>query len=164
MTGDQSRLIELAKAITNFTEQISKCYHAAGLSEPSLSLSSSGVLETPEYDKLRSSLNDAVNELMYLVTGPKKSLRLFGATHFDLAALQVAVEYDFFQAVPLDGLVTLKDLAQKTDLDENQVASVMRLLATQNMFVEPQTGVFGHTSYSALMARDSDIKDCAHMQ
>ena len=164
MSEHQSVIIDLGKKVARLSEEISKSYQAAGVPEPTLEPNSSEVLESPEYNRLRASLNEAANELTYLVTGPKKALRAFGASHFDLAAFQTAIEFGFFEAIPLGGTKTLTELATTTNLSENQVASVLRILVTHLLFVENEPGVFGHTSYSAIMAKDSDIKSAAHMQ
>ena len=164
MAERQFTFIELGKKVSAISAAISKCYLESDTPEPSLEPTSTEVLETPEYSRLRASLNEAANELMLLVNGPKRTLRAFGCLHFDLAAFQTALEFDFFEAVPLDGTITLADLVKKLELSEGQVGRTLRLLATNRIFVESQPGVFSHTSLSALIARDSDIKAAGQMQ
>jgi hypothetical protein len=164
MAEHQSKIAELGTKIASLSQALSKCYLEAGSSEPSLEASSVEALNTSEYSKLRAALNEAANELTLLVNGPERALRVFGCSHFDMAAFQTALEFGFFEAVPLAGSITLGSIDKKVELDEDLVARVIRLLATQHIFVEKQPGVISHTSFSALIARDSDIKAAAYMQ
>ena len=137
--------------------------------------------ETPEYEALRAPLNDAALDLLRLINGPKSTLRSFFFSHYDLAALQVALERRFFSHVPLpldlngdtavNGQKTVQgasvaEIAENAGMDEDRTARVLRFLATHRIFeeVDGERGRFRHTANSALFARDEDWNATASMQ
>lgn len=164
MAAHQSNIVELAHKISALTETVGQFFVDTGAPEPSFESNSAGVPESEEYCTLRASLNDAVNDLTLLVNGPQHTLRSFLCTHFDLAAFQTALEYGFFEAVSLEGAISVSDLAKKVGINQDHVGRVLRLLATHRVFVESEPDTFGHTALSALLARDSGIRAAAHMQ
>ena len=76
----------------------------------------------------------------------------------------MALDFNFFEAVPLEGSVLLSEIAKTVGMDEDRVGRVMRLLASQRVFVESQPDVFRHTATSALVASDKAIKASIAMQ
>ncbi|KAL9105191.1 MAG: hypothetical protein Q9187_008773, partial [Circinaria calcarea] len=174
-------IVSLANQISQLSAQISSYFSLSSQPEPDFSPSSTSVPETPEYEALRAPLNDAALDLLRLINGPKSTLRSFFFTHYDLAALQVALERRFFDHVPLPLDMTgekvengqrivhgasAAEIAEKAGMDEDRTARVLRLLATQRIFeeVDGEKGRFRHTANSALMARDKEWNATAHMQ
>lgn len=164
MTAHQSNIVALARKISVFAEQVGQFYLDTGAAEPSFEPNSAKVPEGEEYGALRTSFNDALNDLALLVNGPVHTLRTLIFTHFDLAAFQTALEFDFFGAVPLGASISVADLAEKVGINQDHVGRVLRLLATHRVFVEIEPDIFGHTSHSVLLAQDSGIRAIAHMQ
>lgn len=175
-TNDTS-ILSLANQIYRLSLQTSSYLSSSGKPEPSFGSLSTSVPETPEYETLRASLNDAALDLLRLINGPKNTLRSIFFTHYDLAALQVALDFQFFQHVPLllDEKVetgqavsgaSVAEIAEKAGIDEDRTARVLRLLSTQRIFeeVEGQEGRFRHTANSALFARDEEWNATASMQ
>jgi hypothetical protein len=172
-------IASLSDQISELSSQISSCLSAAAQSEPDFGTSSASVPTTPEYETLRASLNDAALDLLRLVNGPRNTLRTFCFSHYDLSALQIALERGFFCHVPLpagcsaeenegkeDGGIDVASIAEKAKMDVDRAARVLRLLATHRIFEEVGSGSgrFRHTAMSALMARDKDFHAMAHMQ
>jgi hypothetical protein len=172
-------IASLSHQISELSSQISSYISASAQSEPNFSPSSTSVPTTPEYESLRASLNDAALDLLRLVNGPKSTLRTFCFSHYDLSALQVAVDRGFFRHVPLpvgfpgkeiegredDGIDVAK-IAEKAEMDEDRTARLLRLLTTHRTFEEVGggSGRFRHTAMSAVMARDKDFHALVHMQ
>ncbi|KAF2275382.1 S-adenosyl-L-methionine-dependent methyltransferase [Westerdykella ornata] len=141
----------------------------------------------PGYENIRAGLNDAALDLLRLVNGPKNTLRELFFSHYDLAALQVALDKKFFDHVPLptslennaangssgshatgaSDTISAADLADEAEMDEDRTARILRLLATHRIFEEVgegETGIFRHTSLSALLKRDQDFNATGDMQ
>ncbi|KAI1178050.1 putative O-methyltransferase [Nemania sp. FL0916] len=134
-----------------------------------------GVPETPEYEALRLPLNDLLHQLLRIVNGPKNTLRELLFSHYDLAALQIALDRRFFEHIPLplvstpgNGLTasSVADIARKASMDEDRTGRVLKLLATHGIFeeVEGRPGLFTHSVNSAYLARNPDFCAVADMQ
>ena len=176
-------IVSLAKQIVDLSGQISACLSSSSQPEPNFSASSTAIAETAEYEALLAPLNDAALDLLRLVNGPKKSLRSFFLSHYDLAALQVALDRGFFHHVPLSVSSTngeiladrnkvvkagasVKQIAERAGMDEDRTARILKLLTTHRIFEEVagDSGNFQHTAASALFARDADFHAMADMQ
>lgn len=164
MAVHQSNIVALAHKISALSEKLGQSYVDTGAPEPSFEPNSAGVPESEEYRSLRVSLNDAVNDLTLLVNGPQHTLCTFLLTFFDLAAFQTALEFGFFEAWPAGETINVSNLAEKVGINQDHVGRVLRILATHRVFVESEPDSFGHTSLSALLARESDIRATAHME
>lgn len=163
----------LAQQVFSLSSKISSYLTSNSCPEPSLSINTAPVPETPEYDALRSNLNDAALDLLLLTNGPRNTLRNFAFSHYDLAALQVALDRGFFSHVPLpatsaDGdtvsIASIGDIAEKAGMDEDRTGRVMKLLATHRIFEEVGSGSFRHTANSILLAQDREFHAMADMQ
>ncbi|KAI0389874.1 putative O-methyltransferase [Xylariaceae sp. FL0594] len=153
--------------------------------------------EVPEdttYDALRASLNDLAIDLLCLVNGPKTSLRDFIFPHYDLAAMQVALDRGFFRHVPLPSTplhsgvrdegtgreaaspnASVAQIAAKAGMDEARTGSILRLLASRRIFQRVKNSEggrkhdgedkrFAHAAMSATLARDADYHAMNDMQ
>ncbi|KAI0138072.1 O-methyltransferase-domain-containing protein [Hypoxylon sp. NC0597] len=165
----------LAQQISSLSSQICSYLTSNSLPEPKFTTDEGGVPETPEYEALRAPLNNALLDLYRLFNGPKSFLRDFCFWHYDLAALQIALDRHFFHHVPLpsdsvqtDGMkkASVAEIAQRAGMDENRAGRVLKLLATHRIFkeVEGEPGNFTHTATSALLARDAEFYAAADMQ
>jgi hypothetical protein len=180
-TSNKISIVSLANQISQLSAQISTYLRVSSQPEPDFSVHSANVPETPEYEALRASLNDAALDLLRLINGPRSTLRSLFFSHYDLAALQVALEHRFFDHVPLPlGVTGVKaengleivhgapaaDIAEKAGMDEDRTARVLRILATQRIFEEVSggEGMFRHTANSVLFARDEEFSEMARMQ
>jgi hypothetical protein len=160
--GQQSTLLELAKEVQQLTTQIVNDLTAKNISEPTFDINSEPIPECPQQIDLRSRLNDAAHDLLRLINGPKNDARTFVCYLYDLAAWQVACEFNFFEAVPEDGTASVKEIAEKSGIDEDRVGRFLRLLATDRVFEEVEKDVFRHTSRSVLYLKDKQWRDVMH--
>ena len=164
MAAYRPDLLSLAQQVLQLTEQIVHYYDQVQAPKPNFDATSPAVLDSAVYEALRVPLNEAANDLIRIVNGPKSFLRSFLCTHFDLAAYQAALEYEFFTAVPSTGTITLSELARTVRMNEDCAGRLLRFLATQRVFMEVEPGVFQHTAASIVFVNDAEIRAAAHMQ
>ncbi|KAF1850335.1 O-methyltransferas-like protein [Cucurbitaria berberidis CBS 394.84] len=160
----QSTLLELATTVQQLTTQIVNDLSTKEVKEPTFETDSETIPETPEQIDLRARLNDAARDLLRLVNGPRNDARTFVCYLFDLAAWQVALEFNFFEAIPETESATVKQIAEKAGLDEDRVGRFLRMLATDRVFEEVEKDVFKHTSRSALYLKEKQWRDVMHYQ
>ena len=164
MTSKESDLLKLAQQVSQLTASAVDLLQTNKYSQPSFSVTTGPVPETPEYDALCAALRDTADDLIQLVCGPKRTLRHALGWHFDLAAWQVALESRFFQIVPESGSITLAELAKRAELDEDRTGRIMRLLITQRVFEELKEDVFSHSASSIVLVKDNQLRALACMQ
>lgn len=162
--ASKSEILQNAREVLKRAEQIVSYLEKNNHDEPSLKPTSCSIPNDAAYEALRIPLNNAAEELLRLVNGPLNWLRLFFCTHHDLAAWQVALDFEFFKAVPLEGSISLSEMAKVVGMDEDRIGRVMRLLVTQRVFVEVETDMFQHNATSALIAKDEAINAVIAMQ
>lgn len=159
-----STLLKLAAEVQQLTTQIVNDLNTKEVQEPTFLPDSETIPETEEQIDLRARLNDAARDLLRLVNGPRNDARTFVCYLYDLAAFQVACEFNFFEAVPEDGIASVKDIAQKASMDEDRVGRFLRMLATDRVFEEVEKDMFKHTSRSVLYLKDKQWRDVMHYQ
>ncbi|KAL8656995.1 MAG: hypothetical protein Q9226_002366 [Calogaya cf. arnoldii] len=164
----QSQLLKLAEDIHNKTYQIVKTLRDRSQSEPNFESDSPIIdprIETlADYEELKNAVNEAANDLLLLINGPKTFLRTFLTTHYELAAYQAAIEFKFFENVPRTGSIHVGKLAQTVGMDEDRTGRFLRLLATQRVFKEVKEDYFAHTAASMALAIDPEVNSAAGMQ
>ena len=160
----QSTLLELAKEVQNLTTKIVNDLTEKEIPEPSFAIDSESIPESPEQIDLRARLNDNARDLLRLVNGPRNDARTFVCYLYDLAAWQVACEFNFFEAIPENGSATLKEIAEKAGMDEDRVGRFLRMLSSDRVFEETEKDVFRHTSRSVLYLKDKQWRDVMHYQ
>ncbi|KAH9876418.1 hypothetical protein J1614_003549 [Plenodomus biglobosus] len=160
----QSTLLELATEVQQLTTQIVADLSAKQVPEPTFDPASETIPESPEHILLRARLNDAACDLLRLVNGPRNDARTFVCRLYDLAAWQVACEFDLFEAVPEDGTASVQEIAAKSRIDEDRVGRFLRMLATDRVFEEVEKDIFRHTSRSVLYLKDKQWRDVMHYQ
>jgi hypothetical protein len=163
-SADQSQLLDLAYEISKKTSDIVKYLQKTGQNEPTFHHSSITIEGDDAFEESRIAINEAAKDLVRLVNGPMVEFRSFFTTHYDLAAYQIALEFKYFKAVPVNGYITLADLAKAVGMDEDRTGRVIRHLASLRVFYEPEPGMFEHTAASALVATDDDIDAVLLMQ
>ncbi|CAI6331164.1 unnamed protein product [Periconia digitata] len=169
----------LGNQISDLSAKISSYLSTSSEPQPTFSPDSVSVPKTAEYESLRATLNDAALDLIRLVNGPENTLRSFFFSHYDLAALQVALGRGFFNHVPLPSHETngatngnskysasVDEIAARAEMDVDRTARVMRMLATQRIFQEVpgDSESFQHTAASAAFARNKGLHATADMQ
>jgi len=159
-----SSLVALAKEVQQLTNDIVTHLEANDLREPTFEIDSDTVPETSELIAVRARLNDSARDLLRLVNGPRNDARTFVCYLYDLAAWQVACEFNFFEAIPENGTVHVRDIAAKVGMDEDRVARFLRMLTSDRVFEEVEKDVFKHTSRSVLYLHDKQWRDVMHYQ
>ena len=181
--SDSPSISSLASQISDLSARITSYLSASSEPNPTFGPGSVAVPKTAEYESLRATLNDAALDLVRLVNGPENTLRSLFFSHYDLAALQVALGRGFFNHVPLPGVsqgldtngtvngkgnpsASIEEIAERAGMDPDRTARVMRLLATHRIFqqVPGDNDSFQHTAASALFATNKGLHAVADMQ
>lgn len=166
---DHPSLLSLAESVSALTQSIVSQLKETNHEAPNFTASSPEIPLTREYESLRVELNVAALDLLRLVNGPRVDFRSFFTKHYEMAAWQVALEFDYFGLVPIEGSISLQELAASAGMDEDRTMHVMRFLATQRVFKElAGSNVddirFEHTAASVTIAREPLLKDTFLMQ
>lgn len=155
-------LLDLARNIVDQTTRISQYLENNKHAPPTFAPDSSEPPQTPEYLALHSSLKTSLEDLERLIDGPRRSLRSFVCQGNDLAAFQVALDFDFFTLTPVEGDISIVDLAKRAGLDADRTARILRMLATHRVFVENRPGFISHTAASQAIASDEELRCSGH--
>ncbi|KAI1106322.1 S-adenosyl-L-methionine-dependent methyltransferase [Jackrogersella minutella] len=150
-----ARTIEqLSEIIARNSAKLSLEFKNQGISSPTVNNTDN----TPTFEAIdpRASrdLVDAARELEALVTGPSKMLTYMSFLYYDASSLGALLEFNIPALVPLEGTITLAELALQTGLSEDKLTRFVRFAITNFIFCEPSPGVIAHTSLSATLARD----------
>ena len=157
-----SSILALARNILKLTQDMTVYLQANNLAAPTFTLGSQDVPDTLEYRRLHATLKTSLEDLSRLIDGPKKWLRAFCCTGYDLGALQVALDFEFFQLIPAHGQLTIEDLAQKSGLDVDRTGRIVRQLMTYRIFEELRPRAISHSSTSLLMQQDGELRSVVH--
>ncbi len=117
---------------------------------------------TPE--KLKIPVNEAANDLLLPIHGPKAFLRTFLCTHYELAAYQITIEYRFFESIPTGGSIHVSKLAEIVGMDVDRTGRFLRMLTAHRVFEEVEEDCFAHTAASIALAKEKEVNTAASMQ
>jgi len=154
-------ILGLAESILEKTKDITKYLQANNFVAPTFSSVAGNLPRTADYQKLQSDLRTSLEDLQRLVEGPEKFYRHFLMRGYELAAFQIALDFDFFALVPTKGDISLEELASKAGLDKDRTSRVMRLLITHRFFQECKPGFISHNSFSVAL-QDEEFKSVVH--
>ncbi|KAK1595302.1 O-methyltransferase [Colletotrichum navitas] len=157
-----SSILGLAQDVLELTQDMTKYFQANNIAAPTFALSSQDPPDTPDYRRLHASLKSRLEDLLHLIDGPSKWLRAFCCTGYDLGALQIALDFDFFELVPANGDISLEDLSEKAGLDLDRTGRVVRQLMTYRIFDELRPRMISHSSTSLAMRQDEDLRSVVH--
>ena len=160
--GPSSSILALGQNVLELTQDMSKYFQANNLVAPTFNLESQDLPDTPEYRRLHAALTTSLEDLQRLIDGPRKWLRAFCCTGYDLGALQVALDFDFFQLIPAHGDITIQNLAKNAGLDLDRTGRVVRQLMTYRIFEELRPQVISHSSTSLLIQQDEELRAVIH--
>ncbi|KAK1992806.1 S-adenosyl-L-methionine-dependent methyltransferase [Colletotrichum falcatum] len=155
-------LLAIAEDIVQQTQRIARYLEANGLERPTFASNCTSRPETLEYAKLQGELKRSLEDLQYLVEGPKRHFRNLACQGYELAAVSVALDFDFFSIVPAEGSISLADLAERAGVDYDRTSRIVRLLATESIFTEPAPGYVAHNPSSYLLHKDEEIRATLH--
>lgn len=160
--GQSPSILGLAENILELTQNMSKYFQANNLVAPTFALDSQDPPDTAEYRRLHATLKGSLEDLSRLIDGPRKWLRAFCCTGYDLGAFQVALDFEFFQLVPAHGEISLEELAEKAGLDVDRTGRVVRQLMTYRVFEELHPRLISHSSTSLAMQLDDELRSVVH--
>lgn len=154
-------ILALALDIVNHAANIKT--QLGSLPAPNFTPDSPDLPDTPELNALRSRLVASIDDLRLLVVGPRRSMRSLICSSNDLAALQVAFEFNFFTIVPeSEEGISLEEVARQAGIDEGRTRQVLRFLCTHRIFREVKEGWFAHTASSAAFRRDENLRSAGY--
>ncbi|KAL9109921.1 MAG: hypothetical protein Q9227_005444 [Pyrenula ochraceoflavens] len=158
----QTDLLALSDNISQQSKGIAEYLQANRYAAPTFAAGSSEPPATKEYLALRSNLKSSLEDLLRLVDGPTRHIREFFLLGYDLAAFQVALDFDFFNLVPVNGEISLEELAKKAGLDLDRVSRIVRMMAVHRYFQEVRPGYVSHTAGSYALREDEELRCVAH--
>lgn len=155
-------LVQLAEGILADTKDLINSLSSSGIAPPTFSPTSTVLPTEPEFQQLQTRLKTQLEDLQLLVQGPSKFYRYYLVTGYELAAFQIALDFEFFTLVPTEGDISLEDLAHKAGLDQDRTNRVIRMLITQRIFRETKAGFFAHNAFSIALQRDDEMRSMVH--
>jgi hypothetical protein len=159
VSTDTPDILTLALDIVSHAANIKALLGSQNLPAPNFLAGSPELPDTPEYAGLRSKLVASLEDLRLLVVGPRTTMRGLMGSSNDLAALQVAFEFDFFKTVPVgdEKGIAVEEIARKAGMDAGRALQVLRFLCTHRIFREVKDGWFAHTACSAAFGKDENL-------
>ncbi|KAK7734289.1 hypothetical protein SLS53_007939 [Cytospora paraplurivora] len=158
----ETDLVALANNILEKTKVVAEYLQANNLAAPTFAPDSTSIPETLISSPLYSSLKTSLEDLQRLIDGPRRFWRSFCVQGYDLAAVQIALDFGFFGLVPAGGDISLADVALKAGLDEDRVSRSIRMMITLGIFQEPRPGFVSHNSISDALRKDEELKATVH--
>ncbi|RFN54060.1 putative o-methyltransferase [Fusarium flagelliforme] len=159
-------ILGLAEGILEKTKEITKYLQAQNVAAPTFSCPSARVPVTTNYNDMQISLKESLEDLRRLLEGPAKFYRHYLMRGYELAAFQVALDFDFFTLVPPTSEISLDELARKSGLDVDRTNRIMRLLITHRFFKEITPGsdemLKAAVETSASLKADPNHSDSTH--
>ncbi|KAI1389027.1 O-methyltransferase [Hypoxylon trugodes] len=155
-------LVALADRITKQVANLSKYLEDSDIGMSDFTVESRERPNTGEFKTLHSDLTSSLEDLQYLIDGPRAYMRSFICSGNDLAAFQIAFEFGFFNLVPTDRAIPIAELAKKAGMDVDRTARVMRMMATRRTFEEKTPGEFTHTAASLVFHEDESFRCAGH--
>jgi len=141
-------ILGLTEGILEKAKEITKYLQAQNEAAPTFSCPSASVPVTTNYNDIQISLKESLEDLRCLVEGPAKFYRHYLMHGYELAAFQVALDFDFFTLVPSTSEISLDKLDRKSGLDVDRTNRIMRLLIMHRFFKEITPGFVSHNSFS----------------
>lgn len=162
-----SHLLDLADEISTCTRRITQQLQEKGFREPNYGVESPRELWVPpelDLKETKAKLVAAATSLQTLVMGPMAFHRNWFGSHYDLAAVQILLEFHVLENIPAKGTIDLDTLAKASGLDPDKLGRLLRLVGTQRYVDEPYLGVFQHTVLSETILRDELLRAQGGMQ
>ena len=158
---DSATLLPLAEEIFGQTYLLVKHLKGKGIAEPSLAVGASTELwssHSEEIDAARTSIFDLTKQLTKLLYGPHGFLHEYVSSNWEYGALYTVLEFNILEKIPLDGQAHVSQLAAQSDLPENKLLRILRLISCEQILDEISEGVFHHTAISEELVKDKKFK------
>ncbi|KAI0012378.1 putative O-methyltransferase [Xylariaceae sp. FL0662B] len=118
--------------------------------------------DTPEGIALRqtrSQIIDAAQELLRLVRGPIEQILTLTWSAADTANLDLITRLELPRQVPLEGSISIQELAAITRVPTNILERTLRYAIANGIFVEEAPGVIRHSAVSAALVRNQNVSN-----
>ncbi len=125
-TTENASILALAEGILSNTKVLIEQLNASNTALPTFSTSSQTLPTTPDFQALQTRLKTQLEDLQLLVSGPANFYRHFLVHGYEIAAFQLALDFEFFTIVPSHGSISLDELAKKAGLDEDRTGIQFR--------------------------------------
>ncbi|TGJ87886.1 hypothetical protein E0Z10_g869 [Xylaria hypoxylon] len=146
-------LEQLSSVVSRNVAALSRKLEARNISSPTVQ-----DIYAPNLGKIdavaATELANAARELQALVQSPGQQLNLLAFAYHDIASVGVLLEFNIPELVPLEGAISLGELAAKVGLLEDKLARIVRYTITNFVFYEPEPNYIAHTPLSAALVRD----------
>lgn len=151
-------LVEQAQKILTAATELQSHLDACGLQQPAFEANGRkdwhDAFNHRDLLQTRSALIDASQIMLNLVTGPTDTLTfLCGPSVIRLEVLRTLDSLGVAQAVPLQGSISIVNLASKLGVDPGLLHRHLKFASLTGMFYEPHHGHVAHTSLSAAMPK-----------
>ncbi|KAI1738211.1 S-adenosyl-L-methionine-dependent methyltransferase [Xylaria scruposa] len=155
-------LEQLSSIVSRNATALSQKIERQNTSSPTIQSIDSPTLS--EIDSVAAAeLANAARELQALVQSPRQQLNLLAFSLFDSISVGTLLEFNILELVPLEGTISLSELAAKAGLLEDKLTRIVRYAITIFVFHEPKPGYIAHTVISAAIARDPKFVDFLRM-
>ncbi|KAL9125917.1 MAG: hypothetical protein Q9217_004952 [Psora testacea] len=154
-------LLALAEEISGQVNTLDKYMKEESILNPSLAAGASTELwssHSAHIEAARTSIFGSTKQLNRLLNGPHGFLHEFISSNWELGALYTVLEFNILEKIPLDGQVHVSQLALKSNLPENKLLSILRLISCEQILEEVSEKVFRHTAISEELVNDPNLK------
>ncbi|KAL2129055.1 hypothetical protein VTI74DRAFT_8298 [Chaetomium olivicolor] len=165
MSSDIPHLTRLAEEISRNTATIADYLKSHDLPQPSFDADGPPhPIHGSDNDNIsaaRNALIEATKALHALALGPAETTRLFCFNEiYLLGAMQVLCHFNVPLHVPLQGEISMSELAAKSGLHEVLLPRFLRMAAANYYFTESRPGFVAHTAWSKTLATDEKMRAC----
>ncbi|EKM60006.1 uncharacterized protein PHACADRAFT_250851 [Phanerochaete carnosa HHB-10118-sp] len=160
-----SELKALSKIIQGSIDSIEASLMSKSMEFPSpytpMSLESEAPRMQPEVDRACAVIVSAAYQLINSVRSPRQTIVAVGTQYFLATSLGIATEANVAEALREAGPkgAHVNEIARASNIDPSKLARVLRVLATNHIFVEVAPDVFTHNRISSCLDTGKSVKD-----
>ncbi|KAI5925278.1 S-adenosyl-L-methionine-dependent methyltransferase [Camillea tinctor] len=155
--ADVAKLLELVSLVNKASEAVISCWENGNSTAETVE----GV-QLPSHDLFNAqrTILAALGSIEELVSDPSHRLLGFAMQYVESRALQVAAEHrlaDMLQQYEGTGL-HIAQISQKSGIDQDKLARVLRLLCSQHIFSEVAPDTFANNAVSRALVGNEDLR------
>jgi hypothetical protein len=117
--------------------------------------------DSAEATRIRKNILLKAATIRTLVCDPEEFLQQLAIHNQLIACLHWLAEFQVLACIPSTGSVSIKDVAQLSDVPEAQLQHIIRMSATAGLLHEAEDGHVRHTPISAQFASRTSFRDAA---
>ncbi|OKL55381.1 hypothetical protein UA08_09362 [Talaromyces atroroseus] len=114
-----------------------------------------------ELNKAKTTIHASMAKMQTLLCGPVDFLQDFARQVEIVACLKWLAEFQILACIPLDGSISIRDLADLAGVPKTQLSRIIRLTATSGFLQEPIANHVSHTPLSAQFMVNQSLLDAA---